>query len=307
MGNAAAKRYGFGGKELQDENISGSILDWYDVSARNYDPAIGRWMNMDPLADYFQESTPYNYSHNSPLFFTDPTGLAPETIYRNIETNETVEVQDGVDKTLDVSDSAFQEAKFFANEINPSTETININGTDFEATVISAVSDDVADAYENFYDSHNSYDGANVSNLMDYVFGGPDLFRESDLVQSGGGALDLIGGKKAIGSTAKALGLTARGVQKHHIIPKAIFKRFEKQLAPFMKLNAGVNLKKLPAPFHGNHPQYNKYVGNRIQALGRNGNINEGSLRALQKDLNSVLNKAYDSGQKLNDYFRQFN
>jgi len=74
-----------------------------------------------------------------------------------------------------------------------------------------------------------------------------------------------------------------------------------------MKLNGGVNLKKLPTPFHGNHPQYSKYVGGRIEALGRNGNINEGSLRALQKDLNSMLNKAYDSGVKLNDYFRQFN
>src|SRR5690606_27552834 len=51
LGNDAAKRYGFGGKELQSENISGSILDWYDVSARNYDPALGRWMNLDPLAE----------------------------------------------------------------------------------------------------------------------------------------------------------------------------------------------------------------------------------------------------------------
>src|SRR5690554_2196292 len=31
LGSDAARRYGFGGKELQDENISGNILDWYDV------------------------------------------------------------------------------------------------------------------------------------------------------------------------------------------------------------------------------------------------------------------------------------
>lgn len=78
LGNDAAKRYGFGGKELQSENISGIILDWYDVSARNYDPALGRWMNLDPLAKMMPEWSPYNFAFNNPIRYVDPLGLAPE-------------------------------------------------------------------------------------------------------------------------------------------------------------------------------------------------------------------------------------
>ena len=73
-GNATAQKYKFGGKEYQEE----LGLEWYDVTARNYDPALGRWMNLDPLSETFYEWSPYNYSYNSPIRFNDPTGLGPE-------------------------------------------------------------------------------------------------------------------------------------------------------------------------------------------------------------------------------------
>ncbi len=78
-------------------------------------------------------------------------------------------------------------------------------------------------------------------------------------------------------------------IQKHHIIPKAVYRDAGDAIKKAMHLDAGNNLKKLPTPFHGNHPQYNKYVNKRLMNLPE---ITPGSIQVLQKDLNSLINKA---------------
>lgn len=62
--------YKYNGKEYQDE----LGLNLYDYGARNYDPALGRWMNIDPLAEKHFNQSPYLYCNGNPIIFADPTG-----------------------------------------------------------------------------------------------------------------------------------------------------------------------------------------------------------------------------------------
>ncbi|WP_299213764.1 DUF6443 domain-containing protein [uncultured Dokdonia sp.] len=88
--------YKYNGKEFDE--VFG--LDWYDFNARNYDPAIGRWMNIDPLADSFYRWSPYNFVYNNPLSFIDPTGMGPEDIY-GIDQNGQISLLQKTDDDFD--------------------------------------------------------------------------------------------------------------------------------------------------------------------------------------------------------------
>ena len=70
---STALRAGFGNKEEQDE----LGLGWIDITARNYDPALGRWMNLDPLAELMRRHSPYNYAFDNPVYFIDADGMLP--------------------------------------------------------------------------------------------------------------------------------------------------------------------------------------------------------------------------------------
>src|SRR5690606_32633536 len=61
------------GKEWQDE----LGLNMYDMDMRMYDPAIARWVVMDPVVHH--SMSPYNAFDNNPVFWADPGGAESES------------------------------------------------------------------------------------------------------------------------------------------------------------------------------------------------------------------------------------
>jgi len=69
-------KYLFTGKELQNDFGS---FGWYDYGKRFYDPQLGRFHTIDPLAEWHMNYTPYHYCFNNPVNLIDPFGLDTTT------------------------------------------------------------------------------------------------------------------------------------------------------------------------------------------------------------------------------------
>ena len=71
-------RDGYTGKEAQNKDFGTSYIDF---GARQYSPALRRWMTPDPLSEKYYGVSPYAFCNNNPVNFVDPDGEDPSLIW----------------------------------------------------------------------------------------------------------------------------------------------------------------------------------------------------------------------------------
>lgn len=72
-----------GGTELESKEFSdGSGLELYATEFRNYDAQIGRFHQIDLLADVNPSFSSYSFANNNPISMNDPLGLETEAVGR---------------------------------------------------------------------------------------------------------------------------------------------------------------------------------------------------------------------------------
>jgi len=136
-------RYGFQGQE-KDNEIKG-IGNSVNYKFRMYDPSLGRWLSMDPLAEVYNSHSPYNYGLNNSIFYVDPDGRGVEDVI--IKGNKSKEVFNQLNAStslkLKIDDNGKVTAKGRAKTdadktlleaINSTTVEVNINATDSNFT-----------------------------------------------------------------------------------------------------------------------------------------------------------------------------
>jgi RHS repeat-associated protein len=75
--NTSDYRYGFNGKE-NDPEVVGTGQGTQDYGMRIYNPAIGKFLSVDPITREYPELTPYQFASNNPIMNIDLDGLEGE-------------------------------------------------------------------------------------------------------------------------------------------------------------------------------------------------------------------------------------
>jgi RHS repeat-associated protein len=106
-------RYGLNGKELDKETSSTTT---YDYGFRIYNPALGRFLSVDPLLRSYPWYTPYQFAGNKPIIAIDLDGLEEKITIRGIAWHNKPSIQ--TQTAISLADESAAHAAAFTGIIN---------------------------------------------------------------------------------------------------------------------------------------------------------------------------------------------
>lgn len=89
MAGISSKAMGFGQPENK-KKYNGIELEndleiqTYDAFFRELDPQTGRWWQIDPVTEGYEDISPYASMYNNPLTYSDPLGDEGETCCKEL-------------------------------------------------------------------------------------------------------------------------------------------------------------------------------------------------------------------------------
>ena len=93
-------RFGFNGKEVDSEGIGGGSST-YDDGVRIYNPAIAKFLSVDPLYKDYPFYSTYQFASNTPIAAIDVDGLESNKTFNNVDAVRN-EVKDAERELTDV-------------------------------------------------------------------------------------------------------------------------------------------------------------------------------------------------------------
>mgnify|MGYP000517387466 CR=1 FL=1 len=156
-GNSLAQQWKYNGKEFNED----LDIDWYDFGARNIDPALGRWFNVDNMSEDYFEWSPYTYTLNNPIYFIDPDGNQVDDLWSfNVDTGKLDWVSDlgGADTQIvqvtNNNGDALGSGAVAGNEVHVATLENSVFISSYDAT------SDIPGSYN--ANSGYNYDGSDL-------------------------------------------------------------------------------------------------------------------------------------------------
>jgi len=310
-------RYGFNGQENDPETV-GTGNGTQDYGMRIYNPSLGRFLSMDPIAKIYPHYTPYQFAGNSPITYTDLDGLEKYHYIRFQDRNGNTilglsEIDDIVTKVHSVE---IHSTSIFGMTISyPTIVYTNYKNIEQEYYVwdIDEYGQYNYDFVPGPYEEHaefSSYEEA--QNVVDDDF----VFTSEDALFTGvQGAINTMHAieSRAIGKYLRKGSSGSRAINEwHHLIPKSLAKAsnfVKKAVAGGFSIDGKMNLTPLAKYFkstglgvHAKHPKYTAQINNYLNGLDITG-FTENTAATFLGELNDyILNRIKDSPKvKLND------